>query len=136
MNVIQKANLEWKDVWFDLYDWVHFDRQLGRVFCKICKEGGGKYVYARDGSSNIKISGLQDHAKSIDHKKTNMGKVWRKETQKKQVTSINRLCNEVMMCLFRAAYFIGKKSLSFHKFPSLCALLLTCKALLPEKTLS
>ena len=33
LNVIQKTNLEWKDVWFDLYDWVHFDRKLRRVFC-------------------------------------------------------------------------------------------------------
>ena len=52
-------------------------------FCKTCKEGRGKYVYATDGSSNIKISGLQDHTKSIEHKKTNMGKVWRKTNFKK-----------------------------------------------------
>ena len=38
-----------------------------------------------------------------------------------------------MMYLFRTAYFIGKKGLSFHKFSSLYVLLLTCKALLPEK---
>ena len=65
--------------------------------------------------------------------KTNMGKVWKKINLKKQVTSINPLCNEVMMCLFRTAYFISKEGLSFHKFPSLCVLLLTCKTLLPEK---
>ena len=45
------------------------DRKLGRIFCKTCKEGGDKYVYATDGSSNIKISGSQDHAKSIEHEK-------------------------------------------------------------------
>ena len=38
-----------------------------------------------------------------------------------------------MMCLFRAAYFIGKEGSSFHKFLSLCVLLLICKAFLPEK---
>ena len=48
------------------------------------------------------------------------------------MTSINQLCNEAMMYLFRAAYFIGKEGLSFQKI-SLCALLLTCKALLHEK---
>ena len=32
LNVLQKTNLEWKDVWFHLYDWIHFDRALGRVF--------------------------------------------------------------------------------------------------------
>jgi hypothetical protein len=104
----------------------------GEFSVKTCKEGGGKYVYVTDGSSNIKISGLQNHAKSIEHKKLTWAKFERKKIKKKQVTSNNRLCNETMMCLFRAAYFIGKEGLSFHKFSSLCALLLTCKIILPE----
>lgn len=133
LSDVQKANLEWKEAWFELYDWVHFDRELGRVFCKTCKEGGGKYIYARDGSSNVKISGLQDHAKSVEHKKLTWAKFGGKQVLKKQVTTANRLCDEAMISLLRAAYFVGKEGLSFHKFPSLCSLLLACKALLPEK---
>ena len=125
--------MKWKDIWFDLYDWVHFDRQLERVFCKTCKEEGGKYVYVTDGSSNIKISGLQDHAKSIEYKKLTWVKFGGKQTLKKQVTLVNQFCNEAMICLFGAAYFIGKEGVSFHKFPSLCTLLLYYKALLSEK---
>ena len=43
LNDIQKANVDWKDAWYALFDWVEFNKELGRVFCKICKEGGGKY---------------------------------------------------------------------------------------------
>ena len=83
LNVIQKENLEWKDVWFDLYDWVYFDRQLGEFSVKFVKKGEANMCMPQMDSSNIKISGLQDHAKSIEHKKTNMGKVWRKTNFKK-----------------------------------------------------
>ena len=74
LNDIQKANVEWKDAWYALFDWVEFNKELGRVFCKICKEGGGKYVYANEGSTNIKISALQDHAKSNEHRKLSWAK--------------------------------------------------------------
>ena len=58
LNDIQKANVDWKDAWFALFDWVEFNKELGRISCKICKEGGGKYVYANEGSTNIKVSAL------------------------------------------------------------------------------
>ena len=51
----------------------------GEFFCKICREGDDKYVYATNGSSNIKISGLQDHVKSIEHKKLTWAKVGGKQ---------------------------------------------------------
>ena len=63
-NHIKKANEEWKDAWYDLYDWVEFNKESGRVFCKTCREGGGKFVYASEGSTNVKVSALQYHSKS------------------------------------------------------------------------
>ena len=74
LNDIQKANVDGKDAWFALFDRVEFNKELGRVFYKICKEGGGKYVYANEGSSNIKISALQDHAKTNEHRKLSWAK--------------------------------------------------------------
>jgi len=38
-------------------------------FCKICKERGGKYAHANDGSMNIKVLALQDYSKIVEHKK-------------------------------------------------------------------
>ncbi len=31
LNDIQKANFEWKDLWFD---WLEFDKELGTIFLK------------------------------------------------------------------------------------------------------
>lgn len=104
-----------------MYDWVYFDRELGRVFCITCKEGGGKYVYARDDSSNVKILELQDDAKSIENKKLTWTNSRGKQTLKKQVTTASRLCDKAMINLLRTVYFVGKEGLSFHKFPSLCS---------------
>ena len=39
------------------------------MFCKTCREGGGKFVYASEGSTNIKVSALQYHSKCNEHKK-------------------------------------------------------------------
>lgn len=45
LNNLQKTNLKWKDAQFELYEWVHFDIELRRVFCKTCKGGSEKYVF-------------------------------------------------------------------------------------------
>jgi hypothetical protein len=39
-----------------------------------CKERGGKYAFAIEGSENISISTLQHHAKSVEHKKLSWAK--------------------------------------------------------------
>ena len=28
-NYIKRANEEWKDAWYDLYNWVEFNKELG-----------------------------------------------------------------------------------------------------------
>ncbi len=57
-NHIKMANEEWKDTWYDLYDWVEFNKESGRLFCRTCREGGGNFIYASDDSTNVKISAL------------------------------------------------------------------------------
>jgi hypothetical protein len=39
-----KADEEWKDAWYELFDWVEFNSELGRIFCKVCKERGGNML--------------------------------------------------------------------------------------------
>ena len=53
---------------------LNLTRNWRGFFCKICKEGGGKYVYANEGSTNIKISALQDHTKTNEHRKLSWAK--------------------------------------------------------------
>lgn len=48
---------------------MEFNKKLGRVFYKSCREGGGKFVYASEGSTNVKVLTLQYYSKSNEHKR-------------------------------------------------------------------
>jgi hypothetical protein len=132
-NYIKRANEEWKDAWYDLYDWVEFNKESGRVFCKTCREGGGKFVYASEGSTNVKISALQYHSKCNEHKKLSYAKHVGKKALEKCVAKANNACDEAVMSLFKAVYFLGKESIPCAKFASLCELLVSCKTPITEK---
>ena len=56
-----------------------------------------------------------------------MAKHWRKKTLEKCVLQANRACDEVVMSLSEAYYFIRKTSILFHKFASLYELFMSCK---------
>ena len=62
------ARENWKDSWYALFDWIDFNYDEGRVFCKICKQHGGRNVFANASSVNVKFSTFQDHGKSEEHK--------------------------------------------------------------------
>ena len=59
----------WKDKWYSQFDWLDFSPDLGRVFCKVCKEKGRRSIYAKERSKNLKVSAFHDHACSSEHKK-------------------------------------------------------------------
>ena len=127
---IEKSKLEiarenWKQSWYTMFDWIEFSYEEGRVFCKICKKHGGRNVFAKAGSIHVKVSAFQDHGKSEEHKNY----VWvdqkGKKTIEKMVAASNKACDEVVLSFFKAAYFLGKETISFCKFPSLCEMLVS-----------
>ena len=91
-----------RDAWYDLYDWVEFNKDLGKMFCKTCRERGGKFVYASEGSINVKVSALQYHSKCNKHKKLSYAKYVGKKTLDKYVAKASSVCDEVVMSLFKA----------------------------------
>lgn len=64
---LSKAKL-WKDSWYGQFDWIQFNSELGKVFCKLCTSKGGKSVYGKGKSCNIKVSTFQDHQNSKEYK--------------------------------------------------------------------
>ena len=78
------------------------------MFCKTCRERCGKFVYANEGSTNVKVSALQYHFKSNKYKKLSWAKYGGIKTSEKYVAQANRACDEVVMSLFKVVYFLGK----------------------------
>jgi hypothetical protein len=64
-------------------------------------------VYASEGSTNVKVSTLQYHSKSNEHKKLSWAKHGGKKTMEKCVAQANRACDEAVMSLFKVVYFLG-----------------------------
>ena len=133
LNDIQKANVDWKDAWFALFDWVEFNKDLEGFFVQFAKGGGGKYMYANEGSTKIKISALQDHAKTNEHRKLSWAKHGGQKSLQKAIAVANHSYNEALISLFRTTYFMKKESVPFHKFPSLYNLLVSCNAPMTSK---
>jgi len=46
----------------------------------------------------------------------------------KMVAASNKTCDEAILCLFKAAYFLGKETINYYKFPALYEMLLSVNA--------
>ncbi|KAL2651800.1 hypothetical protein R1flu_019928 [Riccia fluitans] len=130
---IQRRLGEWKDYWYDEYDWLSFDRDQAQAFCKVCQACGSKGVFAVQGSINIQKSSWDDHEHSAEHKKRKLGfLVLHAQMDKAMATTRVRAEGSVMK-LFYIAYWFGKENITFAKFPRICALLKCVGTDIPEK---
>ena len=109
----------WKEAWSTQFDWLHFAADSGRLFCTVCKEKGGRSVYAKEGSKNFKVSAFMDHARSNEHHRLAWAINSSVKTMERAVLNSQRACDDAMLTLFQAAYFVGKQPLSYCKFPPL-----------------
>ena len=132
LTPLQIAVSQWRDSWCTQFSWIEFNADIGKVFCKICRDRGGRTVFATTGSINIRISAIQDHAKSEEHRRLIWAHQHGERTMERGIAEANRTCDEAMQCLFQAAYYMGKELLPFCKFPGLCALLVSVKANITE----
>jgi hypothetical protein len=94
----------------------------------ICREKGGRSVYAKDGSKNFKISAFTGHSRSNEHQRLAWASTSGEKTMEKAIFVGQRACDEALQTLFKAAYFTWKQSLPYSKFPALCKLLMFVNA--------
>ena len=133
LTPLEIAVSQWKNVWYTQFDWIDFDAQMGRVFCKVCRQKGGRSTFATVGSIKIRISAFQDDGKSAEHERLTWAMQKCERTMEKGIVEANRACDGAMHSLFQAAYYVGKEVIQFHRFPGLCALLVKVKANMMEK---
>ena len=101
---------------------------MGELYYKACMEKGGWSVYAKEGSRNFKVSAFLDHTRSNERRQLSWASHNGGKTMEKAILKNQRAYDDALQTLFQAAYFTGKQSLPYSKFPTLCKLLLSVKA--------
>ena len=132
LTQVDATRLAWKYARYSQFHWIEIDSDLGRVFCKVCRDKQTKNVFARVGSLNIKVSTFQDHNMFVDNKKLERAANQGKKAMKKIVENTITTCDDALINLFRSTYFLSKETLPFTKFASLCKLLLRSKSNITE----
>ncbi|MCO5612944.1 hypothetical protein L7F22_067217 [Adiantum nelumboides] len=122
----KKARRDWNQAWVGIYDWADFDREKARVFCKFCKEDKkSRCEFGRQGSINIQISALSDHANTKSHHSAYFMSS-SKESIANSLIRTQDLAIRATTNLFAAAYHVAKEDLAFCKFPMTLGLLSFC----------
>ncbi|KAL3677120.1 hypothetical protein R1sor_027068 [Riccia sorocarpa] len=119
--------------WMIDYPWLGFDYETGKAFCKSCSTGNGKTICAKDGTYNVKTSAFSEHGGGDDHHSVLVVQTLGDKPMDRILKTAASMCNDAMLTLFRAAYFVGKHSLTFSNFPPFCELLKTCTSDIPVK---
>ena len=100
--------LLWKNKWLQDYDWLQFNNKHGIMYCKICKESEEKGVFATSRSTNIKVSTLQDHANTEEHKRLS----WTIHNENRRMEKIEvqatMTSDKALMTLFKTTYYVEK----------------------------
>ena len=71
----------------------------------------------------------------MEHKKLAWAKHDGKKALEKAMATINCTYYEALLSFLKATYFMEKEIISFHKFPSLCDLLVSYKATMTKNSI-
>lgn len=69
LSKVELAQTLWNKQWAIQFQWLDYSTSEGKIFYKICKEKGGRSVYANVRSKNFKVSVFTDHSRSNEHHK-------------------------------------------------------------------
>ena len=45
-----KTHSRFQDVWFEQFDWLEYDAQSKRMFCKVCRAAKSKNIFSNEGA--------------------------------------------------------------------------------------
>jgi len=71
-------------------------------------EKKGCSVYVKEGSKNFKVLDFLDYAQSNEHRQLSWASSNGEKTIERAIFHAQCTCNEALMTLFQAKYFIGK----------------------------
>ncbi|KAJ7570469.1 hypothetical protein O6H91_01G121000 [Diphasiastrum complanatum] len=86
---IAEACSMWQDRWIIDYRWLEFNKELARVYCKVCKQHPNRFknVFGTLGSTNIRASAWLDHGRSKVHRDIYRDQIEAEKTSIQEVNS-------------------------------------------------
>ena len=90
------------------------------MYCKICKESGGKGIFATSRSPNFKVSALQDHTNTAEYKRLSWVAHSGSRRMDKIIVQATMTCDEALITFFIISHYVGIELLPFSKIPTLC----------------
>ena len=94
----------------------------------MCRENQVKNIFAHAGLVNIQVFSFVEHQISKKHKKLALAAQEGQKVIEKMMHQVTKACDEALLTLFRAAYYLSRETIPFCKYSALCDLLLTCKS--------
>ena len=83
-----KTHSCFQDVWLDQFDWLEYDAQSKRMFCKVCRAAKSKNIFSNEGAGVHIFVVLNAHFPRfvrLENKKTrkDLMQTWKFKTKKK-----------------------------------------------------
>ncbi|KAL2633793.1 hypothetical protein R1flu_005272 [Riccia fluitans] len=67
---IEHNRKKWQPGWKVIYDWLEFDYETSKVFCKTCTTVNAKTVWDKGGTLSLKCSAFLEHCSTDVHKES------------------------------------------------------------------
>ncbi|MCO5554944.1 hypothetical protein L7F22_008483 [Adiantum nelumboides] len=124
-----EARATFQDSWLEKFDWLVYDKDKVRLFCKFCMKYPHHHsAYSKEGSINFKVSNFKAHCRTECHVNAMEAFLMEgKESIQNSMKKVENFKDEALMTLFKVAYHMAKKRYAFSGFPDMIGLLQDCR---------
>ncbi|MCO5578403.1 hypothetical protein L7F22_032244 [Adiantum nelumboides] len=123
-----EARATFQNSWLEKFDWLVYDKDKVRLFCKFCMKYPHHHsAYSKEGSINFKVSNFKAHCRTECHVNAMEAFLMEgKESIQNSMKKVENFKDEALMTLFKVAYHMAKKRYAFSGFPDMIGLLQNC----------